>query len=219
MLLIFVCFILLCSAPCDCFQLKPSRSLVSFTKVPCAAHHRVEPCAPSSIFIDMRVSKLASSTQSTNRIIAYDAVYKEIDDRAGLVMDSPALKVLGILFNPLALIFALYFVLVGYTQVGAIFTNLMYVLRLKERDTKAKNSSESAPDVAFQVFQCDVCEMQMRPAKGRAAKIFGRERFRCARCGAKASSYFDIDDMSDERAVARRRRLEEAEARDDLDDE
>ena len=45
--------------------------------------------------------------------------------------------------------------------------------------------------------------MEMRPAKGRADIILGRERFRCSRCGAKASAYFNIDDLEDPRAVAR----------------
>jgi hypothetical protein len=43
----------------------------------------------------------------------------------------------------------------------------------------------------------------MRPAKGRADIILGRERFRCSRCGAKAAAYFNIDDLEDPRAIAR----------------
>jgi hypothetical protein len=49
--------------------------------------------------------------------------------------------------------------------------------------------------------------MELRPARGRAEKIFGRERFRCSKCGAKASAYFDIDDLTDPRAVARLERI------------
>ena len=45
--------------------------------------------------------------------------------------------------------------------------------------------------------------MEMRPAKGRADIILGRERFRCSRCGAKAAAYFNIDNLEDPRAVAR----------------
>jgi hypothetical protein len=45
--------------------------------------------------------------------------------------------------------------------------------------------------------------MEMRPAKGRADIILGRERFRCSRCGAKAAAYFNIDDLEDPRAIAR----------------
>jgi hypothetical protein len=63
--------------------------------------------------------------------------------------------------------------------------------------------------------------MELRPARGRAKAIFARERFRCQKCGAKAFSFFDIDDMNDPRAVARLQRLEkekleEDENRDDI---
>lgn len=61
--------------------------------------------------------------------------------------------------------------------------------------------------------------MEMRPARGRAQVILGRERFRCSRCGAKASAYFNIEDMNDPRAVARLERLKEAENMDYADDD
>lgn len=50
--------------------------------------------------------------------------------------------------------------------------------------------------------------MQLRPARGRAKAILAREKFRCQKCGAKASSFFDIDNLDDPRAVARLERLE-----------
>lgn len=50
--------------------------------------------------------------------------------------------------------------------------------------------------------------MEMRPARGRAKAIFGNKRFCCPKCGAKASSFFDIDDVDDPRAVERLERLE-----------
>jgi hypothetical protein len=59
--------------------------------------------------------------------------------------------------------------------------------------------------------------MELRPARGRAQVILGRERFRCSRCGAKASAYFNIDDMNDPRAVARLERLKEQENLEEAD--
>lgn len=59
-----------------------------------------------------------------------------------------------------------------------------------------------------QTFECEKCHMQLMPAKGRASYIMGKPTFRCARCGAKAASYFDIHDMDDERAVRRKERIE-----------
>jgi rubredoxin len=78
-------------------------------------------------------------------------------------------------------------------------------------------------DLPFQTFECESCGLEMRPAKGRADVILGRERFRCSRCGAKASAYFNVDDLEDPRAVARLERIKEAdnldEANMDDDDE
>ena len=62
-------------------------------------------------------------------------------------------------------------------------------------------------ELPFQVFECEKCKMELRPARGRAEAIFGRERFRCSRCGSKASAYFNVDDLTDPRAVARLERI------------
>ena len=59
--------------------------------------------------------------------------------------------------------------------------------------------------------------MEMRPAKGRADIILGRPRFRCSRCGSKAASYFNIEDMNDPRAVKRLERLKAQEEMDEAD--
>jgi hypothetical protein len=162
--------------------------------------------------IAVTVRRQYSTNSDQAHLVAYDSVYKDSGiDKVGTVMDSPAMKVLEIASNPIALIFALYFVLVGYTQVGSFFNGILSALWLRKRDKPATPVAE----MPFQVFECEVCEMQMRPARGRAAKIFGKERFRCARCGARASSYFDIDDPTDPRAVARRERLAAEEAGED----
>jgi DNA-directed RNA polymerase subunit RPC12/RpoP len=139
------------------------------------------------------------------RLYLHDAVYRDV---AASSSQSPvvgyALKALEIAFNPIALVFVLYFMVAGYTQLGALTNNILTFLRLRERN----KTDAIAPDVPFQVFECEKCHMQMRPAKGRAEKILSREKFRCARCGSRASSYFNIDDMNDPRAVMRKERLE-----------
>jgi hypothetical protein len=76
-------------------------------------------------------------------------------------------------------------------------------------------------DLPFQTFECEVCKLEMRPARGRSEAIFGRARFSCSRCGAKAAAFFDVDDMEDERAVARKERVDKEKAStfdDDYDD-
>jgi hypothetical protein len=59
-----------------------------------------------------------------------------------------------------------------------------------------------------ETLECEGCHTQLRPAKGRAAAILSAVRFRCVRCGAKGSSFFNIDDGKDPRAIARKVRLE-----------
>ena len=122
-----------------------------------------------------------------------------------------------IIFNPVALVFLLYFILVGYNQITVLFNNIVSALTF--RKISHQPVIEQSTDTAFQVFECEVCEMQLRPAKGRAEKILSRDRFRCARCGARASSYYDIEDMTDQRAVARIRKIEGAQAEQDLIDD
>ena len=43
--------------------------------------------------------------------------------------------------------------------------------------------------------------MTMRPAAGRATAVFSREGFHCPRCNSPASSFFNVNDWSDARAV------------------
>jgi hypothetical protein len=59
----------------------------------------------------------------------------------------------------------------------------------------------------FQSFECASCHLVLQPAPGRAAKVLGRERFRCVRCGAPSSAFFDVADLQDPRALQRQQRL------------
>lgn len=94
----------------------------------------------------------------------------------------------------------------------------------KKKNNGAIGSSSSSSstavsdveDTPYQIFECEKCRMELRPAKGRAQFIFGRDRFRCSRCGSKASAYFDINDMSDPRAVARLERIEREKEEEEL---
>lgn len=169
------------------------------------------------------LSDIGSIQKSDTRIVSsFDSVYQEAkEDKVVEIMDSPALKVVGILFNPSTLVLALYLSSIGWSKV----LWLQKFLSVFGRGTLVKRPGETAKPVEelpFQTFECEVCKMEMRPARGRAEIIFGRERFRCSRCGSKASAYFNIDDMDDERAVARLERLKneaEAEVREVDDDD
>lgn len=120
------------------------------------------------------------------------------------------MNVIGILFNPLTLVLALYFSSVAWSNV-VWFQQILKLFGkgklVENKNSKDKTQSPSVEDLPFQTFECQKCGMELRPARGRAEKIFGRERFRCSKCGAKASAYFDIDDLTDPRAVARLERI------------
>lgn len=94
-----------------------------------------------------------------------------------------------------------------YKFTGVMKTDAEKKRQLLEAPTEAEVDFVKKRPVT-QTFECEKCHMQLMPAKGRASFIMGKPTFRCARCGAKAASYFDIHDMDDERAAARKERLE-----------
>jgi hypothetical protein len=149
------------------------------------------------------------STEYVGVVAAYDSVYEEEkEDKMIEIVDSPALKVLSVLLNPSTMVLALYLSSVGWSKVLWVqkFFKIFGKGTLVKREGEAAAKDET--DLPFQTFECEKCKMEMRPARGRAEAIFGRARFRCSRCGAKAASYFDVDDLSDPRAVARLERIE-----------
>ena len=159
-------------------------------------------------------------------VVAFDSVYDdEKEDKVSVVLDSPFSRVINVAFNPIALVVSLYVFILASNKISDFFSSILAAVGLRKKDEllpseKEKKKKEELEAMPFQVFECEKCQMQMRPAKGRADKIFGRERFRCSRCGAKASSYFNVDDMDDPRAVARLERLEqEAEEESYLEDD
>lgn len=213
----FALLVFVWSSLCSAWRVPAFRTL---RRLPKLAGHQLNDQS-DLVGITVTTRNIRADSIGRSKLDSYDAVYKDAgSEKVGLTLDSPGTKILEIIFNPIALVFALYFVLVGYTQVGAMINSVLATLRLRKRD----NVAATAVDEPFQVYECDNCGMQMRPAKGRVHKILNKERFRCARCGARASAYFNIDDMSDPRAVARKKRLEEAELmegddRDDLEGE
>ena len=176
-----------------------------------------------------------------NNNISYETIYNDDkEDRVSTIVDNRTIsQVLGLITNPLALLLFIYTVLLGYNKVVDTWNNLIsLIFKRKGKDnssnsntnnkgsitssssnTQLQSTVNTIIDLPFQIYECEICQMQMRPAKGRAEKIFSRERFRCARCGSKASAYFNIDDMNDTRAVARMERLQQEEADDYGDDD
>jgi DNA-directed RNA polymerase subunit RPC12/RpoP len=150
------------------------------------------------------------------------------------VLDSQLRVILNLATSPLSIIFFMYIFIYAKTNVGDVLNILLVKVGWrKAADVKGNQRDRNLNDdelkvLPFEVYECEKCQMQMRPAKGRAEKIFGRERFRCSRCGSKASTYFNIDDLDDPRATDRLDRLEKEanneeayyeEDDDDMDDE
>jgi rubredoxin len=102
-------------------------------------------------------------------------------------------------------VIAVYLSSIGWSKV--LWLQKLLSIFGKGTLAKKKDGTPVVEELPFQTFECEVCQMEMRPARGRAQAIFGKERFRCSRCGAKADAYFDVDDMNDPRAVARKERL------------
>ena len=176
------------------------------------------------------------SLQSYDDAFDDGRVYQEYQEETKVekVLDSSAGKFLGILLQPSTLL--LFMWAAGNWSSWMQKTWVQKVLKIFGRGMLAKNSSgdlNAKPvvlkeDLPFQTFECEKCQMQMKPAKGRAEVIFGKARFRCSRCGSKADAYFDVDDMTDPRAIARAERIKKEEERrakyedleeDDLDEE
>lgn len=152
--------------------------------------------------------------------VGYQSLYEEVKEKQmqRALVQNPIFKLLGILLNPSVLLFAFYFSGIAWSKV----LWMQKILKLFGRGTlvKPKDGTEPAvEELPYQIFECEVCRMEMRPARGRADAIFGRPRFRCSKCGAKASAYFDVDDLDDPRAVSRLERLEKEKNRETYGDD
>lgn len=161
-----------------------------------------------------RYAPVDNLSLSSSALFTYNFAYHDstVDDSISNVFDSAVSKVSNVVFNPLALVITTYILILGFNKLKEFlsFSRRIAGLQLKE-------SATAATELPHQVFECEQCGMQMRPAKGRSEKIFGRKKFRCARCGAKASSYFNINNMNDARAKARLDRIELESQEDDID--
>jgi len=189
-----------------CFPSMSMKDTIKNNEISCGAE--------KPIFLTVNVKrrvpaeKILLQSPDTN-IIAYESVYDDKPEgRVSLALKGPVSNMIAIVLNPMSMVFALYLSSIAWSK--ATFTQKILAIfgrgSLVRRSKKEQAILDSKP---YQVFECDKCKMELRPAKGRAEIIFGRERFRCARCGSPASAYFDIANMSDPRAVARLIRLEQ----------
>lgn len=163
------------------------------------------------------VSEIGQNTkydqEYASDIVAYESVYNDDkEDRVSIIMDNKVFsKISTVLTNPLALLMSIYLIIIFYNKIGDSFNSFLSIFSKTKKDKRQDSTLTKLVELPYQVFECENCQMQMRPAKGRAEKIFGREKFRCSRCGAKASAYFNIDDLNDPRAVARIEKIQQEE--------
>ena len=118
----------------------------------------------------MTPRKTSDSNKDSVGIVAQRALYKDdVEDKFSVVLETSGTQILNIATNPLLLIFGLYAVSVFGGTVGSMKNRFLVMIGVKKKSdvpditiTKVK-----AEDQPFEVYECQKCRMQMRPAKGR----------------------------------------------------
>jgi RNase P subunit RPR2 len=162
-------------------------------------------------------SKTLASSSSAAFLVARQAVYNT-PNIAKVTTISPIQMIIGkiweVVTDPLQLLSAVYLLCMVGLVVGGVTGKLT---RLFKHLTKSKsNKTNTDDDEELKVFECEVCRMQLRPARGRAQKILSRKNFICSNCGAKGSAFFDIHNLQDPRAIKRLERLKKEEEDENL---
>lgn len=160
----------------------------------------------------------SQTVASSMFLVARKAVYNT-PNIATVTTISPLQIVFGkiweVVSDPLQLLSAVYVACMVGLIIGGITGKLQtFVKNLLKK--KSKNGIEEEEDSELKVYECEVCRMQLRPARGRAQKILSRKNFLCSNCGAKGTSFFDINDLEDPRALRRLERLKKEEEDENL---
>ena len=110
--------------------------------------------------------------------IGYQSLYDEVKENQmqRALVESPLMKVFGILFNPTTLLIAMYLSGIAWSKVLWL---QRFLSIFGKGALKSKETTEPVKELPYQIFECESCRMEMRPARGRAEVIFGRPRFRC----------------------------------------
>ena len=110
--------------------------------------------------------------------IGYQSLYDEVKENQmqRALVENPIMKVFGLLFNPTTLLFAMYFSGIAWSKVLWL---QRFLSIFGKGALKSKETTEPVKELPYQIFECESCRMEMRPARGRAEAIFGRPRFRC----------------------------------------
>lgn len=142
-------------------------------------------------------------------VVARKSLYKVSKVGRASIIEVVAMKIWEVLTDPMQLLSFMYFTGMAIMVMQGLAGKFQTFLR---RKSDTKETTLVTADIAQQVYECDNCHMQMRPARGRAQSILKSRLFKCSSCGADGSSFFDIDNLDDPRAVKRLERLKAAEA-------
>ena len=102
-----------------------------------------------------------TATKTKAKSMSYSSTYKENkEDKVLDVLDSPVLKLFGVLLNPTTLLLALYFSSIGWSQVLWL-QKILNVFGKGSLVKKEDGTTESAAAAAlkalpFQTFECEV---------------------------------------------------------------
>lgn len=102
-----------------------------------------------------------TATKTKARSTSYTSTYKENkEDKVSDVLDSPVLKIFGVLLNPTTLLLALYFSSIGWSQVLWLQKILNVfgkgALVKKEDGTVESAAAAALKALPFQTFECEV---------------------------------------------------------------
>jgi hypothetical protein len=134
-----------------------------------------------TVEVQTRSVLVESSSKKSEEVafIGYQSLYEEVQENRmqRALVENPVLKVLGLLFNPTTLLFAMYFSGIAWSKV----LWLQKLLSIFGKGSLKDAGTEPVKELPYQIFECESCKMELRPARGRAEAIFGKPRFRCSK--------------------------------------
>ncbi len=194
---------LLCTAIILLVALVASDAFASFRRksLPKIADHFQFSKAPLHVLHPVTVTEKNSPHKFEFGLHAISSLYRVSNDATNTqTIGSFLAKLVNILdsLNPTQLLGGVYVLL----MVGMIATGIVYRSRQLVNKIRGKHDSE------LQLYECEFCGLEMRPARDRVNQILSKRGFRCAQCGAPGSAFFNTENMGDPRAVARIRRIQ-----------
>jgi hypothetical protein len=104
-------------------------------------------------------------------IVGYSSLYDEEEEDSstvGAVLEKPISNLISLGTNPLALITVIYVFSLTKLRVAKLLEKWGVIQKDRMRDVPlSKEEKEKLDAQPFEIYECEKCTMQMRPAKGR----------------------------------------------------